>query len=86
MTRDEIVLYEVFNFKGSNFYCPDCFNKHPDAKDWIKKGYTQKNPLAKDNVVCCGCKKKLAIVGRIGEEEERKEIPKNSQRGVGSRE
>ena len=77
MTKDEIVLYEVFNFKGSNFYCPDCFNKHPDAKDWIKKVYTQQNPLAKGNVVCCKCKKELGAVGRSGEREKRKEILKN---------
>jgi len=68
MPRDEIVLYEVFNFKGSNFYCPDCFNKHPDSKDWIKKVYTQKKPFEKGNVVCCKCKKELVAGGRSGEE------------------
>jgi len=66
MTKDEILVYEVSNFKGSNFYCADCFHKHPDSKDWIKKVYTQRKPFGKGKIVCYNCKKELVAAGRSG--------------------
>jgi hypothetical protein len=59
MGREGILVYEVFNFRGSDFYCPDCFNKHPDSKDWINKIYTQRDLVGKGRVFCCKCEKKL---------------------------
>ena len=84
MTKDEIVLYEVSNYKGSNFYCQDCFNKHPDSKDWIKKVYTQRNPFEKGKVVCCRCKKEWVAMGRSGEREKGKGILKDFQKDASS--
>jgi len=54
MAKVEIVAYEVFSFGGSNFYCSDCFKKHPDSKDWIEKDLVEKS-----SVFCCKCEKEL---------------------------
>ena len=59
MAKVEIVAYEVFSFGGSNFYCSDCFKKHPDSKDWIEKVYSQKDLVEKSSVFCCKCEKEL---------------------------
>ena len=61
MEERGIVAYEVFNFRGSDFYCLDCLEKHPDSKDWIKKIYEQKELMGKDGVVCCKCEKELVL-------------------------
>lgn len=60
MPKCRIVALEVFNFNGSNFYCPDCFSNHPDSKDWIKKAHTQKDLIEKSYIFCCKCQKDLS--------------------------
>jgi uncharacterized CHY-type Zn-finger protein len=68
-------LYEVFNFKGSNFYCSDCFRKHPDSKDWIKKVHTQRDVVEKGSVFCGECQKELS-----GKPDQTKLIRRNIRR------
>ena len=62
MGNNKIVAYEVFNFKGSNFYCLDCFKKHPDSKDWVRKTYVPKDLSSRGRIWCCNCEKELLRV------------------------
>jgi hypothetical protein len=57
----EIVAYEVFNFRGSNIYCPNCLNNHPDSKDWIKKSYNKKDLIKKEGVSCSKCERGIDL-------------------------
>ncbi len=59
MGNKKVVAYEVFNFAGSNFYCSDCFHRHPDSKDWVMRTYGQKDLGRRGRISCCNCEKEL---------------------------
>jgi len=67
MAKIEIVAYEVFNFGGSNIYCPNCLKSHPDSKDWIKKTYTKKDLIKKGGVSCCKCERAIDLNESYGD-------------------